>query len=462
MSKLVIVTAVFTTAMSVSIRTQAVNRDWDGGGGDNLWSTTANWDPNGDPGDDDLTIAGLLVGAGPHTVLDTDFVVASLAISNSAEVDTNNFLLAVEGDTTVNGAGTLLQLFERTSPGDTDSLDTDSLGIINGGVVEMYENSVLEVDDGVLSVLGTLVGNGELELNDNPAVPSSLINIAGVVRAGEPGSSIGAPPARTLTIKATDSDARFGMTNAGLIEVLENATLNNEVRMQNDRLANLRLWPNSTYHVAHSWHLRGDITISTGLGSRTDPATLSGGASNPTLTLDSASTVTVDEDESLRFALQLSADNGSAVVNRGTVIFDEIAQFDQMADLRMLGDVASLVVNAPVSITQNAFHLDGNDNLRNTITVNSGGVLTVDVNDIDISDDVADGTIVLNSGVLEVGVTGLGWTMDGVLELNNSDDSPAVLRKVVSPALQSMFFGDGNGVGDATVVVQGTGESVVE
>jgi len=90
--------------------------------------------------------------------------------------------------------------------------------------------------------------------------------------------------------------------------------------------------------------------------------------------------VTLDEnDESLRFAAQLSANNGSTLANSGTVIFDAPAQFGAMADFQLLGSAGSMVVNAPVTIAQNEFDVDGGGAVTNQVTVNPGGVLTLDV-----------------------------------------------------------------------------------
>jgi hypothetical protein len=450
-------------ALAFVSTSQAVDLEWDGGGGTNNWANNSNWDPPFEPASgDNVTIAGILMGGGPHTVLDADYVIASLTLQNSSEVDTINFLLAVEGHTQLSGAGTRLILRERTTGGDGDTLDTDTLSIGTGSFIEMYENSVLEVDDGLFSVFGTLVGNGTVELVDNPATATALLSIFGTLSAGQAGTFIGPPPPRTMTITAPDADARIGMSALGLIEVQENATLNNHVRMLNDNLANLRLWPNSTYQMDHSWHLVGDIDISTGPGSGTDPATIAAGQADLLLTLDSGSTVTVDADESLRFDIELLAENGSTLANSGTIIFDGPAQFGAMADLSMLGNFASLVVNAPVSIDQSAFNLDGNGGLGNTITVNAGGVLTVDVDAIDIGDNVADGTIAVNSGVLEVRTASPGWTMNGRMTLTNTAGTPAIVRNISGGLVQTLQIGDGSGVSDAELTVQGTGESIID
>ncbi len=444
--------------LAFALNCQAVNRDWDGGGVSSNWSEIENWDPNGDPGGDDLTIAGVLSGAGPHTALDSDFVVSSLTISNSSEVDTVNYLLAVEGHTQLSGDNTRLQLRERTTGGDGDSLDTDTMSIGSGSFVEMYENSVLEVDNGALSVFGTLVGNGDLELNDNPASPTALLSIFGLLSAGQAGTFIGAPPPRTLSITAADPDARIGMSLNGLIEVQENGTLNNGVRMLNDDLENLRLWPNSTYRVEHSWTLSGDIDMTTNAFSGTAPATIAGGQGNPLLTLGSGSTVTVDSGESLRFDMQLSGNNGSTLANTGTVIFDAPAQFEAMAGFQLSGFAPQMIVNSDVMILQDNFDIDGGSGgffESGEVTVNSGAKLNVLAVDFGSGDTTADGTLTINRGEMYIDLL-TDWTMNGTLNLSATAGSTATLGNLEGGGgPHALRIGDGSGASDANVVVTG-------
>lgn len=458
-------------ATSWSANAQALELDWDGGGGTNFWGNNSNWDPAFEPDDnDDLTIAGIIQGAGPHTVLDTDFVVSSLAISNSSEVDTNNFLLAVEGKTTLTGQDTRLRLFERTSGGDGDSLDTDALEVGSGSTVEMYENSILEVDSGLFEIAGSghVIGNGTIELADgNLAAPTALLSIQGFLTAGEAGTVIGAPPARTLTITAPDANARIDMflvpAYVSVITVQDNATLINEVRFDGDWLSHLRMFPNSTYQMEHSTTIRGTIIIDTNPFSGPEPASITAGEGNPILTLGSFSDVLIDFGEQLRFDVQLFANDDSILANEGTVIFDAPAQFGNMADFQMNGGAPRMIVNSNVTIAQDSFDIDGTGFELGEVTVNEGGLLTVNVDDFGSGDLKADGTININAGEFMLNpdsglISPPLVILDGILNLNGVNSSPAVL----SGTSAQLAIGDSTGASDANIVVGGVGFSVLD
>src|SRR5690606_14402570 len=76
---------------------------WDNGGGDNNWSTAANWDPDGIPGSMDGTIFS---GATGNSNVDTDFTVGFLQVDN----DYNGTLTVNANQTLTTETSTLLDL----------------------------------------------------------------------------------------------------------------------------------------------------------------------------------------------------------------------------------------------------------------------------------------------------------------------------------------------------------------
>ena len=363
----------------VTPATHAVSRSWDSGGTNENWSTTANWSPNGDPGADDLTIGDILQGLGAETIVDQDYTISSLTLMGGASVDTNSNNVGITGAASISEANTTLILRERTSSGtDDDSFDVNSLFLGTGSTIQMHENSILEVDNGVFNLFGTLIGNGTIELLDDPAAPASLLNNTGTISAGRPLIFLGSPPPLTLQIVASDADARLDLDGAGAGEVFvqENATLDIDLPLFDAFSGTMSLGPNATLSMSDSWQVDGDINVNTSSFTLTERATIGGGQ----LTLNSGATMTLDEnDESLRFAAQLSANNGSTLANSGTVIFDASAQFAAMADFQLLGSAGSMVVNAPVTLVQDEFDVDGDGQVTNQVTVNPGGLLTIDV-----------------------------------------------------------------------------------
>lgn len=440
----------------------AISINWDDGGTDKDWSTVANWNPNGDPAGDELTIGDILAAFGDVTIVDQDYSVASLTVLGTADVDTAGNQLVVNGASGFSEAGTTLLLRARTSGGmgAPQSFITDTLFVGTGAAVEMYDNSVLVVDNGQFFLNGALQGNGEIQLNDGLGSPTSLMSITGTLSVGVPGFVI-APPPRTLRITANDLDARLDFDGAGaaIVNLQQNSTLDINVPIADDASADpfsgtINLGPGSTLDVSEPWQVDGSINANTSLISGTATATIAGAL----LTLNTGATVTLDEaDESLRFAAPLSAGNGSSLANSGTVVFDAVAEFSADADFQLLGSAGSLVVNADVDIGQNSFDIDGDGLNTNVVTVNPGAVLTLNVDDFGAGDLKADGTITINSGELSA-VVGAGWTADGTINLNNTNGNPAVISAPVSHVFS---LGDDAGASDANLIVGGMGESQI-
>ena len=444
--------------------TLAVDRSWDSGGANENWSTTSNWSPNGDPGGDDLTIGNILQGFNAASIVDQDFSIDSLSLDNGASVDTDNNRLIVNGLTSLatNSESTLL-LRERTSGSAAfpQSLSTDSLFVGSNSTIEMYDDAVLEVDNGAFTLFGRVQGNGELQLDDLVISPTSLFSNSGVLSAGVPGFTIN-PPARTLTINALFGGARIDLdgNGSGQVFVQQNATLDIDVPLLEAFSGTMGLGPNSTLDVEDAWELDGEINVNSSSFVLTAPATISGAP----LTLESGATISLDEsDEELHIAAQLNANNGSAIANNGTVVFNASAQFSTMSDFQLVGTHGSMVVNSVVEILQDEFDIDGSGQITNQVIVNANGQLTLDIGDFGggINDLKADGVITINGGEMIVDPFG-NWIMDGTLNMNGTATDTATLRfKSADITSQVVSIGDGVGTSDANVVVDGDGESVI-
>ncbi len=357
-------------------RVEAAALSWDGGGGSSSWTNATNWSPNADPAGDDLTIGtGFVVGAGPDTVVNQNYTILSLDVQNSSTVDTDGNRLVVNGPTLLSDSGTILRMRDYLigtilSP---EALRTDTLFVGTGATVEMYDDAVLEVDNGLFALFGTMQGNGELQLHDNPATPTSLFNNSGTLSVGLPGFALNPPP-RTLKITRTDVDARIDLdgNGSGQVFLQQNATLDVDVAIIEPFSGTLSLGPASTLDVADPWSIDGAVNVNTSLPALTAAATITGNE----LTLASGAVITLDEaDESLHFAAPLIAAGGSAINNSGTVIFDAPAQFAASAVYRNVGSSAHMVVNAEVTNLQTNFFAGGSGN---QITVNPGAVFRFD------------------------------------------------------------------------------------
>lgn len=86
----------------------AINLSWDDGGGfpsAKDWGNIQNWDPNQLPTGDDIFIGDLAAAQNDTTIIDQDFSIASLLLSNGADADTSGNRLDVSGDISLMGAG---------------------------------------------------------------------------------------------------------------------------------------------------------------------------------------------------------------------------------------------------------------------------------------------------------------------------------------------------------------------
>ncbi len=111
--------------------------------------------------------------------------------------------------------------------------------------------------------------------------------------------------------------------------------------------------------------------------------------------------------------------------------------------------VGDLTVTGPSSIAVTTYDWDAGNT-----TVESAGQLNINVTSIErVAGEKYDSTLTLNSGNVNVNNAANVWTMDGTLNLNNTNNDIPVLSG------DSVFFGNGSGAADAQVRVFGSGTS---
>ena len=107
--------AAIVVTLSIGGSAFAIDRVWDdeGGSADKTWSNAGNWNPDGVPLlQDDVFIGGLANGT-PSAAAQNDVVlldinvfaadsIATLTLTNGADLRTNGFQLTLAGDTVVN------------------------------------------------------------------------------------------------------------------------------------------------------------------------------------------------------------------------------------------------------------------------------------------------------------------------------------------------------------------------
>ena len=433
-------------------------RTWIGGNVDWLDAgSTANWNPADEPDPDDEAIFNTA-----NTVnLGTANSILALTMSGGIDLNTNDQDLTVDG---------LVQLINADTDlivgGSASLVQADSLTINSGGNVQMAGGQITVIEEtgnGLLDINagGTLSGHGSVHLNDGLLAVTTLLSNDGAISASHLGLTIfSAPIVDTLTITASSSIARIDLDGAGglgAVNVNRNQTLDVNGTLTDSFSGSINMFQNSVLDISTPWTLDiGTITadngfVAGGFGFPDVPAgvsTIDGGALTQT-----GGTITVtDTDGTLRFNTGFVM-NGGTLTNNGLVIFDADATIAAAANFA-IGSTADYTVEASrtVTINQTNFNMDGNVAGATRVTVNSGGLLTINVSDYD-SDAATnrfDGVVTLNSGDIDVSSADAEFVMDGTLNMNFT--TPGQLASWNGEPLD---IGDDAGVHDAKINVTG-------
>ena len=115
-------------------------RSWDDSGNDasKEWSIFGNWNPDGTPAGEPITIGDLANATNDTTIVDQNFSIDSLTVSNGADVDTSGNELIVNGLTTIGGVGVNIFVDPR-STGDQDGLDSQGITVNNDAVLRLLQ-----------------------------------------------------------------------------------------------------------------------------------------------------------------------------------------------------------------------------------------------------------------------------------------------------------------------------------
>ncbi|BBO30745.1 beta strand repeat-containing protein [Lacipirellula parvula] len=406
----------------------AVNTTWIGGTAQ--WDdggSTANWNPADEPDSNDAAI----FNTNNIVTLGTNNVINGLTMSASSELLLNGHTLTVDGPTALSGSGTRLDLTGALSVLDAAdvTIGNGATIFLDGGTLESLvvgaANSTVTINSG-----GTLSGNGEWSMTDSIAAVTTLINNNGTISASNPSTLILVPPAAaTLHVSAVDVDARFdldGSGESGAVNVTRNQTLDIDVPLSDIFNGALTMTQETKLDISSSWILGAGavMTIDNGAvggigGALAGKATIAGAS----FSQNSGAITVVDDDGTLQFDAPLTI-NGGTLVNNGLVIFNSSTVLGAAAGMTLPTASSSFTVaaNRNVVINQNNFNLDGFGVLTNTITVESGGDLTVNTTDYDpdSATNAFNGTINLNRGNIEVITSDAEFVMDGVLNMNST------------------------------------------
>ncbi|MEZ6073229.1 MAG: PEP-CTERM sorting domain-containing protein [Pirellulales bacterium] len=395
----------------------AVDFVWSSFGANDNWFNFENWTPYefGPP----TTFDTATIGNGDPAYVDHDFAVNdqvnALTVSGGSDLYTNGYEAIIDNNgtatTLITGAGSLLIVAPHVSNPALDSFDTDLMTVQNGGTVQMI-GGVLEVDSGLLLIGAgsVLFGAGSIDLEAVLGAATTVLGNDGVLQANN----------GTLDIDVTSANGRVdldGSTGLGEVSVGTNGTLDIGAPLADTFSGTIGFGTNSHLVMSAAWtaDASADVNVNAGAAST---ATISGGA----LT---ASGVFNVNSGTLIIEPMFNASGASVVV--GGQGQDATLQLDGTATLGNLNlndtgagaGTPNLTVNGNTTINQAILNWDADG--MNTTTVGAGGVLTLNVDQLDTTGNHFDSTI-NNSGQLNVNLTNPTdvWTMAGTLNMNAS------------------------------------------
>ncbi|MCA9236751.1 MAG: hypothetical protein KDA44_14850, partial [Planctomycetales bacterium] len=410
-------------------RLDAATRTWIGGNVD--WvdgGSAANWSPADEPDSDDDAV----FNTANSVSLGSDNVINGLTLSGNIDLFTQTHFLDVNGDITLSGAGTTLNVGGNNLAAPANGLDAENITINSGASMNVggtRVDYVAAVGEGIFDINagGTLYGNGTIDNNDGISTPTAVLINDGTISVGNYSTGIiiigGTPTARTLAITAADVDARVdldGTGGGGVVNVFRNQTLDIDVTLNDAFSGDMNLFQESTIDVADSWTLdSGSIDVDNGFVPGTtipfQPAIPAGVAyiRGGTLVQTGGTINVIDSDGTLQFDASLNM-NGGNLVNNGTVVFNALSTIQAGANFSMPTSASSITVSdgIEVNIDQPNFDADGTGSNTNVITIGAGAILDLDLGVG--ADEGLSGRINLNGGELDVTTNSGTWAIDGV------------------------------------------------
>ncbi len=461
--------------------TGAAPISWDDNGNDasKEWSVFNNWNPDGSPASDSITIGDLADAFGDRTLVDQDFTIDSLTVFNQADVDTSGNRLTVNGLTTVSGSLSVI-LVDPRSGGDQVGFDSQGITLNSGatlsllGQVGSTAGGIVELESGIFNInAGALVaGHGTIQLIEAaPAVPGIVMQNSGrLLVSGRPGLLPSEALPGTLTIThagaGTGTIDLDGTTGDGIVDVDDSVGLFNDTSLTlviepplfENFSGQMDIGNGDTVNIVNPWEMNAGGTNPAILNfNSTGTHTLTGG----TLTVGGATTQVNVNAGTAVFDANLTFNDGQFTLADDTFVrFDGATTFADATDITN-GERTVILVSAVMNVGDATvaagedFDWDGPVNISATHVL-ADGDLNINVENLDNDGtDNFDGTIVMHSGNVDVQVADGAWILHGVgIIIRNSDNDVPVLS---GDAIQ---IGNDDSV-YTFLTVQGTGVSQV-
>lgn len=429
--------ALLASAICSSLaRAQVVNSEWNTGNGS--WNVVGNWFPSAVPDNGggftyNVQIGNRPVAAGAQVTFvpedGTSDTISTLTVSNlgnpvvsGADLLTNGNQLIVLGQTTIDGAGSTIRVDDHATPG-TVAFNTNNLDLNNGGGLTM-EGGIATIDVLFEINAGTLGGHGAVNVGDNDAVVEEAFENSSLIQA----SSNSAAP-QTLTIRTIGADTLDldGDSESGVVDVsnaLANVNADTVTLIVDGPLSDafsgtLQIGQRDTITFNDNFTMSGaDVTMNGG----SQVATLNGPGD---VTNIASSTFTITGDAVVGNDLTFTGPLNVVTVNANGSL--TLAGTVTMADASMLSMAggANLVITGATTLIEAGGDIDWDGTGNNAITTIVGaGHLTLTVDQVDVGNNIFNGTLNLNDGGdLTVNNTINSWQAAGLVNKNGASTS---------------------------------------
>ena len=287
---------------------------------------------------------------------------------------------------------------------------------------------------------GSLIGRGVISFADTPAVFTTVFSNDGTLTAlSRPAIIFNPPPVGTLQINTANAFSLIdldGAGNAGVVNVNRNQTLEVNGALADAFGGTMTLAHESTLDISSAWGMNGGtLTVNNGFvaGGLGVPDTLAGVAyiKGGTFSQTGGAISVVDTDGTLQIDVPFTMSAGS-LANSGTVIFNGTTSVTTAAGYNPSSLNAQTIVNANVTINDGAGNFNWDGSGAADTTINNGSLLSITVNQVDTSDDVFGGDVILNDASdLTVNVAATSWTLGGSLTKNDVGTSTVSGDRVV-------------------------------
>jgi hypothetical protein len=414
---------------------QLVNSEWNTVSGN--WNVPGNWFPNDVPDNGGGFTYNVQIGNRPVaanavvTFIPEDGTgdnIEQLTVSGGVDFLTNGSQLNVNGLVTITGAGTTIRLDPHVVPA-TPSIQANDLDVTGGAALALNGGVISVFADLDVTGTGVLSGRGTLNVGDADLVVEQAFQNSGTIQVS---GTNDVPGTLTIVASGVDTIDLDGDTDTGLVDV-SNALADPEA----DTLtlvidgpladgfgaavgATLQIGQRDTLTFNDDFEIDAGAVI-----------TMNGGSHVATLNGPGAITDIADADFTVTGAAVIAnnmAFTGTAstfaVAGSGSLTLGGTVT---MADASMLslGAGSQLIVSGATTITEAAgdFNWDGTGN-NATTTVETTGHLTLNVDQVDVGDNLFNGTLNLNgNGDLTVNNTINSWQAAGVVNKNGAGTS---------------------------------------